>query len=56
MAQPAIESEEDREKSKQVGALRELWPFLRPYKLLLAAAGVALVTTAMISPSTRTKQ
>ena len=49
MAQPAIESEEDREKSKQVGALRELWPFLRPYKLLLAAAGVALVTTAMIS-------
>ena len=40
---------EDREKSKRVGALGELWPFLRPYKLMLAAALLALVFTAGIS-------
>ena len=40
---------EDREKSKRVSALGELWPFLRPYKLMLAAALVALVFTAGIS-------
>ncbi|HCQ63690.1 MAG TPA: ABC transporter [Rhodobacteraceae bacterium] len=40
---------EDRDKSKRVGALGELWPFLRPYKLILAAALVALVFTAGIS-------
>ena len=49
MAQPTIESEEDRAKSKEIGALRELWPFVRPYKLLLTAAGLALVITATIS-------
>ncbi len=40
---------EDREKSKRVGALGELWPFLSPYKLMLGAALVALVFTAGIS-------
>ena len=40
---------EEREKSKRVGALRELWPFMRPYKLMLSAALVALVFTAGIS-------
>ncbi len=40
---------DDREKSKHVGALRELWPFMRPYKGLLAAALIALVLTAAIS-------
>ena len=40
---------EDREKSKRVGALRELWPFMRPYGGMLAAALVALVFTAGIS-------
>ncbi|GKY88416.1 ABC transporter transmembrane domain-containing protein [Sinisalibacter aestuarii] len=40
---------EDREKSRRIGALSELWPFLRPYRGLLSAALVALVFTAAIS-------
>ncbi|MDN5786720.1 ABC transporter transmembrane domain-containing protein [Pseudorhodobacter sp.] len=40
---------EEREKSKQVGALRGLAPFLRPYRGLAAGAGVALVVTATVS-------
>jgi len=40
---------EEREKSKRIGALAELWPYMRPYKLLLAAAIVALVLTACVS-------
>ena len=39
----------EREKSKRIGALAELWPFIRPYKGLMAAALVALVITACIS-------
>lgn len=39
----------EREKSKRIGALAELWPFIRPYKGLMAAALVALVVTACIS-------
>lgn len=44
--QPVIE---DREKSKRVGALRELWPFLSPYKGMVALAGLALTLTASVS-------
>lgn len=40
---------EEREKSKQIGALRALWPFMRPYTGLMAAAVVALIVTAVIS-------
>jgi len=40
---------EEREKSKRIGALGELWPFVRPYRGLLGAALVALVFTAAIS-------
>jgi len=40
---------EEREKSKQLGALRALWPFVFPYRPLLFAAGFALVLTAGIS-------
>ncbi|EAQ14908.1 ATP-binding cassette subfamily B protein [Maritimibacter alkaliphilus HTCC2654] len=43
------ENSEDRAKSKQVGALRGLWPFMLPYKGLLIAALLALVFTAGIS-------
>ncbi|RME15397.1 MAG: ATP-binding cassette domain-containing protein [Alphaproteobacteria bacterium] len=32
-----------------MGALRELWPFLRPYRAMLAAALAALVATATVS-------
>ena len=40
---------EDRPKSKQVGALRGLAPFLRPYRLMVGLALVALTMTAGIS-------
>jgi ATP-binding cassette, subfamily B, bacterial len=39
----------DRPKSKEVGALRGLWPFLWPYRGLLLLAGLALVLTAAVS-------
>ncbi len=39
----------DRATSKRVGALAQLWPFLVPYKVLLAAAFAALVLTASVS-------
>ncbi|MBD3678933.1 MAG: ATP-binding cassette domain-containing protein [Rhodobacteraceae bacterium] len=40
---------EDRAKSKRIGALAGLWPFIRPYRGMLAAAVVALVLTAGVS-------
>ena len=40
---------EDREKSKTVGPLRGLLPFLQPYKLSILAALGALVATAGLS-------
>ncbi|MDG1469940.1 MAG: ABC transporter transmembrane domain-containing protein [Ascidiaceihabitans sp.] len=40
---------EEREKSKQIGALGALWPYLRPYRMLMTAALLALCVTAMIS-------
>ncbi len=45
----AIENEEDRAKSKRIGALAELWPFMRPYRWMLGFAFVALTMTAMVS-------
>jgi len=39
----------ERDKSKELGALAELWPFLRPYRMLMGAAVLALVLTAMVS-------
>ncbi|WP_412564003.1 ABC transporter transmembrane domain-containing protein [Thalassobius sp. MITS945101] len=49
MARAPMTSDEDRAKSKRVGALRELWPFLSPYKGMVALAGLALVLTASVS-------
>lgn len=40
---------EERAKSKQIGALKALLPFVWPYRGLLYAALAALVTTAIIS-------
>ncbi len=40
---------EDREKSKRIGALAGLWPFMAPYKALIAAAIGALILTACVS-------
>ncbi|HBZ42694.1 MAG TPA: ABC transporter [Maritimibacter sp.] len=45
----ADRTNEEREKSKRIGALQGLWPFLKPYKGMLLAAFVALVVTAGIS-------
>ncbi len=45
----ADRSTEDRAKSRKIGALAALWPFLRPYRPLLVAAGLALVLTACVS-------
>jgi ATP-binding cassette subfamily B protein len=39
----------EREKSKKIGVLGALWPYMRPYYLLMIAAICALVLTAMIS-------
>ncbi|MGB0439074.1 MAG: ABC transporter transmembrane domain-containing protein [Paracoccaceae bacterium] len=39
----------DREKSKRIGALRSLGPFLAPYGLLLSGALIALIVTAGLS-------
>ena len=39
----------DRPTTKRIGALRALWPFIRPYRALLWAAFGALVITASIS-------
>ncbi len=40
---------EEREKSKKVGSLRGLIPFLKPYRTLIMLAMLALVTTASLS-------
>ncbi|MEP3674589.1 ABC transporter transmembrane domain-containing protein [Sulfitobacter sp.] len=40
---------EERARSRRIGALRALLPFLRPYRGLMVAALFALVSTAMIS-------
>ena len=47
--EPRTTADDDRAKSRNVGALRALWPFLAPYKGLMAAAFAALVLTAIVS-------
>ena len=42
-------TDEDREKSKRIGALRELAPFMAPYRWLAFFAAIALVLTASVS-------
>ncbi len=46
---PPPGSKEERARSRNFSALGALFPFLRPYRLLLVAALAALVATAMIS-------
>ncbi len=46
MADPATQ---DREKSKNVRALRALWPFVARYRGMFLGAVAALISTAMIS-------
>ena len=40
---------DSRAKSRNIGALRGLWPFMRPYRGLLAIALLALISTAAIT-------
>lgn len=40
---------DEREKSKRIGVLAALWPYMVPYRVLMIAAVCALVLTAMIS-------
>ncbi|NRB35582.1 MAG: ATP-binding cassette domain-containing protein [Rhodobacteraceae bacterium] len=42
-------SEKERATSRDMNALKAIWPFVRPYTGLLTAAGAALVLTAMLS-------
>ena len=42
-------SEQERAKSRQIGALASLWPFMRPYRALITAAILSLVLTACVS-------
>jgi len=49
MADAPLHAEEERARSKEIGALSALWPFMRPYGLMIALAGTALVLTAMMS-------
>ncbi|MBU2981707.1 ATP-binding cassette domain-containing protein [Lentibacter algarum] len=49
MADKVSSESQEREASKQVGALRELVPFLAPYKTLLILSGFALLMTACLS-------
>ncbi|MEP5730652.1 MAG: ABC transporter transmembrane domain-containing protein [Sulfitobacter sp.] len=46
---PAHQAKEERKKSRNIGALRALVPFILPYKALMAAAMLALILTAMVS-------
>jgi ATP-binding cassette, subfamily B, bacterial len=48
MAQPQ-EAQEDRASSRHVGAMRGLWPFMQPYRVLMLAAIAALVLTAGVA-------
>ncbi|GGE20074.1 ABC transporter [Primorskyibacter flagellatus] len=49
MARAPIQTGDDRESSRRVGALAELWPYILPYRGMLAAALLALVVTASVS-------
>ncbi|MEX0283513.1 MAG: ABC transporter transmembrane domain-containing protein [Paracoccaceae bacterium] len=47
--QPAPGANEERAKSKKIGVLASLWPFMRPYRMLMAGATIALVLTASMT-------
>ena len=45
----AAGASEDRAKSRRIGSLRALLPFMAPYSAMIAAAIAALVLTAIVS-------
>jgi ATP-binding cassette subfamily B protein len=42
-------SQSERQKSKRISVLVALWPFMKPYSILMVAALIALTATACIS-------
>ncbi|MDP5217976.1 ABC transporter transmembrane domain-containing protein [Ruegeria sp. 2205SS24-7] len=48
-AQPAPNASEERASSRKLGVLGALWPFMLPYKGLMAGAVAALILTAAMS-------
>jgi len=46
--QPAS-AQQEREKSRKIGSLGALWPFMRPYRGLMFSAIAALILTASVS-------
>lgn len=46
---PPPKATEERERSRRIGVLGALLPFIRPYRLMMIGALTALVATAMIS-------
>jgi len=42
----AVADPRDRDKSKRISALKELWPFLKPYKLMILAAVRVMASSA----------
>jgi len=48
-AQTAPDATEERAKSRRIGVLGALWPYMRPYSGLMIGAGFALVLTACMS-------
>jgi len=49
MARNDASAAAEREKSKRVGALSRLWPFLNPYRTFVGGAALGLVLTASVS-------
>lgn len=47
--QAAPNAEQERASSRKIGVLSALWPFMRPYRVLMFAATCALVMTAGLS-------
>ncbi len=43
---PAPGADQEREGSRKFGVLASLWPFMRPYKVLMIGATLALIVTA----------
>ncbi len=46
---PAPGANEERAGSKKIGVLRSLWPFMKPYRLLMIGATLALILTASMT-------
>ena len=40
---------EERARSKKIGVLASLWPFMKPYKFLMIGATLALILTASMT-------